>query len=110
MSEQYLVVQSEFDYADEFDVYGLYITTKTLYDMMMEEAKKYFDVHDDYEGWFGTNEAILVESFEDYQAGLHVSEITEETYHALNKALNPYYKGESKPFSRGRFFFIELDE
>jgi hypothetical protein len=81
------------DYADEFDVKGFFITTQKKWDKHLEEVNTFFkDRTEPVEVYFGTNECIEYDSFEEYKECFTVTPITKEENEVLNKFFTTYNK------------------
>lgn len=94
-----LLVKSNFDYSDEFDVKGFALYTEEAWNNYLIAAQKFFDENDYIEQYFGTNEMIVVEDFDDMLRGYEVVEITNAEWETLNKLFSTYERGT----------FIEFD-
>lgn len=88
------------DYADEFDVYGFKLTTEIQWNHDLENARKYFEKHGSWEAYFGTNEAIEVDSFEDYKKNYKVTPISIRDRNGIAKNFACFRWGH----------FLEIDE
>lgn len=88
MSKHYVVVTYEQDYADEFDVCGLWITTVKKYN----KALKHLDMHneEDTEYYFGTNECIHISPAEFFRAH-NLNYISKKAYKAFKKVLGKQF-------------------
>lgn len=69
------------DYADEFNVEGAIVTTKSPDEFFQKAEGAEFP----YERYFGTNEAIYFQSFEDYQNAFEFVECTKEFHDEFKK-------------------------
>lgn len=79
---QFYLVKFSADYADEFDVYGFCIMTEIEYKEFMNDLKK---VDWPSENYFGTNEAIECESYEDYMRSVTVTDISQSEYDTIKR-------------------------
>lgn len=77
MSQKLLVI-SDFNYADEFDVRGWAIKDQAKWQAHLAEVKAYFDHGDELENYFGTNESIIWSSYDDYANGFTMRPITDD--------------------------------
>jgi hypothetical protein len=91
--KKYVLVTYLFDYSDEFDVQGFWITEAKKHQASMAELKSNWPEGKLIDKYFGTNEAIYFESFEDYESGLAVKEIDEAQYEAIRKAFGSRHFG-----------------
>ena len=89
------LVKLEFDYADEFDVYGFQVLSDKEWQDMQEAIKRTEYPQDFY---FGTNEEIIIESAEELLRGIKAFEITESEAEVLKKFFAPPYEGSSTSF------------
>ena len=80
--KKYVYVTSSFDYSDEFDVEGCFVEEKQVFDDEMALVEEAFADGrlKDVEEYFGTNEAIEFDCFEDYERGLTVKECSKAFY------------------------------
>ena len=85
----YVLVKEYHDWADEFSTYGFAIYEKEKF----YEDLKFLEENwrEDTELYFGTNEAMEWESFEDLKRGLEVLEITEEEAEVFKKFGMKFY-------------------
>lgn len=102
----YVLVKFNFDYADEFDLNGFYVTTSEEFTSDMEYLKINFKPN--IEKYFGTNESIIIESIKEIENAYSITSITEEEYNTLKKLFGKSY---SKHISYGKVWgpseFIE---
>jgi hypothetical protein len=69
----YVIVTEQFDYADEFDVYGFSVLKKKKLNGLLKEMKEKWAIKEDVvELGFGTNEALEFSSFQDFMGGISV--------------------------------------
>lgn len=85
--EEYVLVTLDADYADEFDVCHAWAMTKEAYDEGVKSSREYFESRGRgyTEIYFGTNEAIDVDNFNDYMSNLSVETISKEDYEAFHR-------------------------
>lgn len=82
MSE-YVFVTMSHDYADEFDVECCFVAKKEEFEKQMNVIRLAFDasvIEDDHEYYFGTNEYLSFNSFDDFERGVEVKPCSEEFY------------------------------
>ena len=78
---KYLLVKLNANYADEFDVDSMWVTTEEDHIALLADLKEHEDnIHDGNEIYFGTNEAIYFDNYEELMHSLDVVEITPEFY------------------------------
>lgn len=84
---KFLFVRLDHNWADEFDVKCGYVTTAAEYDADIARIKSLFDSGDinGKEFYFGTNEALQFDSFEDFMNGVTADECSKEFYDEFNK-------------------------
>lgn len=87
-----ILVKYNFDYADEFDVYGIVLfDTQEEFDRSLNETREEIESVTSKGGqwkrYFGTNEAILINSFDEYMEGLTIQEITEEEAEVVRRLI-----------------------
>lgn len=90
---EYVFVRTEYDYSDEFEVYGCYVAEKEQHDTDMAILTEAFASNKvscrDFS--FGTNEAITIDSMSDLEYGLTVVPCTQEFYNefrAMNRGMS----------------------
>jgi len=78
----YYLIKFQSDYADEFDVYGFQIMNEKDYKRFqntLKEYEKYLNINENsLEYYFGTNESITWESFDDLIKSITISGISAE--------------------------------
>jgi hypothetical protein len=85
-NEEYVLVRLDACWADEFDVRHAWVMTREEYEEGVESSKQELEKRGRYtEIYFGTNEAIEVENFDDYMSNLSVEIISKEDYEAFNR-------------------------
>lgn len=77
-----LLIKYTADYADEFNVDGFWACSEEEFNHHLETAA---DADYPCERYFGINESIEYDSFEDYQATLNVVRINDEEFETLIK-------------------------
>ena len=87
----YILVTLEKDYADEFTVFGFKIFTKRQW---KSELKKFESITYPCEFYFGTNEMLEFDSFEDVQREFLVQDISKDEYEVFKKYFASEYDGE----------------
>jgi hypothetical protein len=78
----YLLIKLYFNYADEFDVESFWVTTQEVYNAFLKDLENY-DLSENDELYFGTNEFISFESVEFLLNSLEITPITEEFFNQL---------------------------
>lgn len=73
-----LLVTAQVNWADEFDTVFLKIFTEQEWNHHLEAVMEFFSENSCAEVYFGTNEAIEYDSFEDYLAKFSVEEISDK--------------------------------
>jgi len=81
------LVKFEADYADEFDVHGFRVMSKPDWDDFVSKAEK---VNYPIEIYFGTNEAIEVDSFKELMRSFKVTELNETDAKCISQHFNNY--------------------
>lgn len=80
-----ILVKFNDNYADEFDVDGFMVISKNQFDKDVELVKKWFADYGDAEFYFGTNEALSYDDFDDWFNSFSVTEITDDEAQVLTK-------------------------
>lgn len=88
MNKIYYLVKYEYDYADEFDVYGFELLDQDGIDKLNNRIE---NLTYPYESYFGTNEALLLENIEEIKYGLKIIKITYNDYISLEKLFGTRY-------------------
>lgn len=83
----YVLVKYHADYADEFDVYGFRVLTRSKWAEIVEDVRNTWD--GPTETYFGTNEFVEYEDFDDWFRDFKVTEISEEEFKVFEK----FFKG-----------------
>lgn len=80
--KKYVFVKSSFNWADEFAAEGCFVQEKQVFDDELSQIEEAFADGrlEDVEVYFGSNEAITFDCFEEYSRGLTVKECTKEFY------------------------------
>lgn len=88
-----VIVFTDANYADEFDVQGFEIIEKDRWDRLLSIAEEYFNSEnaEPLELYFGTNEMIYFEDFRDVQDFFNIKEITDEECQVIEKCFGKYY-------------------
>lgn len=91
---KYYFVRFSADYADEFDIGGCFVTTRSPEDFFEEALENSIEYFDGFpcDRYFGTNEFITYESLEDYKRCFNFQECSKEFYEEFQR-LNPYWVG-----------------
>lgn len=95
-----VLVKSSADYADEFDVYGFSVMPEERFAELDKKAKDFFDkATEELECWFGTNEAVTYDCYEDWKRDLTVIPITDKEADILKKLFDGNHFGTTFVFS-----------
>lgn len=87
-----VLVETNFDYADEFDVIGFVIYEDVdVIDNYISNLAAFFEKHDEWERWFGTNEAVTISNIDEYKRGITITEITDEDADVIEQRLGTEY-------------------
>lgn len=91
-----LLIESDFDYSDEFSVTGFIITTEDGFEETKAFITKYFNEHkyvkcDGVEMYFGTNEALQFGSASEVLDCLQVTKLTTGEAHTIANVLGDSY-------------------
>lgn len=84
-ADEYVLITLDACWADEFDVSHAWTMTREDFDEGVKETKKYFEENGGTEIYFGTNEGLDVDDFDDYMSNLSVQDISKEDYEAFNR-------------------------
>ena len=82
------LVKYEFDYADEFDVYGFQILSDKEWENIQEAIKRTTYPQEYY---FGTNEEIIIDSADELLRGFKATKITDEEVEVFKKFFGKSY-------------------
>lgn len=91
--EDKILVFTEANYADEFDIYGFEIIDRKRWETFLEKAEEFLSGEESssMELYFGTNESILFEDMRDVEDFFSIKEITEEEYAVIKKLFGEDY-------------------
>lgn len=84
--DKYLLIKYNGDWADEFDVDLLWVTTEEEFEQWKKELSTK-DIDEYVEIYFGTNEFISFSSYEEIIENIEVSEISEDFYNTFIKLI-----------------------
>lgn len=97
---QYVLIKYDDNWANEFDVNGFFATTLEEWEKFINEVSK---ASYPQEVYFGTNEFIEFETFEDFYNKLTITKISEKEFNILSKLLAIGETTEAGGFSYGMF-------
>jgi 23S rRNA A2030 N6-methylase RlmJ len=99
-----LLAKSSFDYGDEFDC-ECFTTfdNRAEYDEWLESVQRQLDEENTIEHYFGTNEALQINSVEEVEDSIELIEITPEEQRILKKLFG------NGSFGTGDIFDIGFD-
>jgi hypothetical protein len=101
--QDYIMVEFDGNWADEFDMRGYWFTSREKYEKYLEEIKAFNEFP--HEQYFGTNEAMIWESLEDYTNCLgKPKKVSAEEMKIVAKLFDAPNK---KNFTVGDFFFLD---
>jgi hypothetical protein len=84
--EEYVLVKLNACWADEFNVCHAWAMTREDYDEGVKVSKENLEKRGRHiEIYFGTNEALDIDDFDDYMNNLSVHTISKEDYEAFNR-------------------------
>ena len=90
----YVLIKTQADYADEFDVYGLEVIESDKCALMSKAILDKLKKGNSSELYFGTNEELAFKSQDDFLDFFDFEPITEEVKNILEKyGLNDYGNG-----------------
>lgn len=99
---KYILAKADVDWADEFSCVCFEVSTKDAWEAYAEEVKKAFaKTSRGVEIYFGTNEAMEIDSADEWFRNIKTQEITEDEANFLRKAFAPSYTKKGAPFSWG---------
>lgn len=77
---KYVFIRANFDYADEFYVESIHVMKASAWEKLKEDVETYFSKKSarEIECYFGTNEQIIFEKYNDLIRGVFVKPITDE--------------------------------
>lgn len=84
--DKYLLIKYNGDWADEFDVDLLWVTTEEEFEQWKNELSTK-DIDESVEIYFGTNEFISFSSYEEIIENIEVSEISKDFYNTFIKLI-----------------------
>ena len=88
--DKYLLIKYNDNWADEFDVDLLWVTTEEEFEQWKNELSTK-DIDNSVEIYFGTNEFISFSSYEEIIEGIEVSEISKDFYNTFIKLIGDYF-------------------
>jgi hypothetical protein len=97
----YVLVALDANYADEFDVNSLWVTTQEEYEEVLRDIDKYFVP--DIEFYFGTNEFISFDTKDDILSCIDAAPISKEFYEEFVNLIGETYGLISIPEMVERF-------
>lgn len=100
MSKEYVLVQFESDWSDEFDVYGSEVMTKEKYERYINDLTEKWKDGITVECYFGTNEGFTWDNISDYIDCLTVKDISEEEYNIIKRLFGKHYGHNPDPLER----------
>lgn len=83
MTNKYVFLTFTYNCGDEFDTHGIAILPIDKWEKSKKLVRDYFKDKDVYELWFGTNECISLDSYENWMEGITVVEISSEQREVL---------------------------
>lgn len=86
--EQYVLVKHQDDYADEFDVDTVFVFKYDEFNEHLKRIEESFKEVSYKEIYFGTNECLLYEDFEDFMDTLNIKYISDKEYHEFKALMN----------------------
>lgn len=98
MNPDYLLIIQDRDYAYEFDVESFSVETYKEFEKRLKEIKAEFKKRPEQEHWFGTNEALMFEGFDDWYKSLKIKPITKEEYDTIIKLFEDSEFGTHRGF------------
>lgn len=113
MNPKQLLIEFNANYADEFDIEGFIVWSEEEWEAHKAMAKEHFQKKasapladpsarpDSYtnrtaretEVYFGTNESIIYEDYEDYMRSFTVTPLSVEGYRVLKELFNEHHEG-----------------
>jgi len=100
----WILVKYSNNYADEFDIEGFALfESEDLWNDHLKDAKNVFEGKKVVEQYFGTNESVMYDSFDEYVSNFEVFPITCEEAEFICKTLAPFK-------TYGHFLSIEPDD
>lgn len=83
--EQYVLVKHQDNYADAFDINTVFVFK---YDEFNKHLKRIEETFENIDIYFGTNEWLTYESFEDFMDTLNIKYISDKEYHEFRSLMN----------------------
>lgn len=106
---KYLLIKLEYNWADEFDVTCLWITTEDIFEEWKEQLNK-CNINEDVDIYFGTNEWITFDSLYGILNSLVVAQISEEFYYTFNKLIGDEFGLISLKYLPDQYEQLDEDE
>ena len=72
-----VLVKTDFNYADEFNCREFKVMDDDEYERWLAAWERKFDADKSVEIYFGTNEALTISSYDEFLAGLEITELAE---------------------------------
>ena len=92
-----LLIKVFCDYADEFDLNGFFVISKSEWRNIKRAARYYFQDNGTLEVNFGTNQELFFDSFSDWLKVFKVKEITPAEEKQIRKLFGSVYFGYEGP-------------
>lgn len=90
---EYVLITESWDYADEFNIGGFTIMPTVEWKELIHKIKLYeSSLFSDCEFYFGTNECIIIQSFDEFLEGIDVQNITKQEYDIINELFGESYE------------------
>jgi len=87
----HIIAVQEADWADEFSIFGVWIGPESQWDLIIRQTKR---VHYPTESYFGTNEWLEYDSFDDWYRNIRITKVGQKTAISTAFALgNDHYDG-----------------
>lgn len=87
---KYLMIKFQDNYADEFDIHGVWFSTEEDYEEFVTAIRKYFEKHTYREVYFGTNESVKYDCADSLLDCMTEVEISKCTYEEMSEKLGDY--------------------
>ena len=120
-----LLIKYDSNYADEFDISGFRVMTEDKWEVIKANAKKAFDTRDpidelekqyrpntqfkELEIYFGTNEFMVYEEYEDWLGDFTTTTLKEREVEMLKKHFGQRFADESGCAGDGFFLLPDSD-
>ena len=88
--EKQILIKFDANYADEFDVEGFVVMSASAWEEHKTMAKEFFENGGHAEQYFGTNEYVEFDSYEDYMSAIKTTELDETQYEVLETLFNEH--------------------